>query len=214
MTRHLGSITALALCVTVGAGQLSAQAASGARVGLAAGVSIPTGPLANRVNSGPEVAGSVELQSRRFPLGLRGELSYSGFGLSDRFINSIPGANDGNAYMASATLNLVYDINRSGRLRPYLIGGAGAYRRHVEVDRPDGVGLVTVFDPFWGFVNEAFPAEAVERSRTQTKFGLNGGAGLAVAAGPASLFAEARYHDAFTEGRHTTMVPIRIGVQF
>jgi opacity protein-like surface antigen len=214
MKRHLGTITALALSVMAGARQLAAQAPSGIRFGLAGGVSVPTGPLANRTNSGPELAGNVELRSARMPIALRGELSYSGLGLSDRFLNTVPGANGGNASISSGTLNLVYDIMRGARLRPYLIGGAGVYRRHVEVDRPDGFNVVTVLDPFWGFEDEVFPAEAVERSRTQTKFGWNGGGGLALGVGQATLFAEARYHDISTERRHTTMVPIRIGVQF
>jgi opacity protein-like surface antigen len=214
MTRHLGTITLLALGVLAGAHHLPAQAMAGTRVGIAAGMSIPSGTFGNRVNSGPDVAGSVEFHPRRGSLGLRAELSYSDFGLTDGYLARFSGANDGNASILAGTLNLVYDINRGGRLRPYLIGGAGVYRRHVEVDRPDGLDVATVFDPFFGFVNEVFPTEAVERSRTQTKFGLNGGGGLTMSMGPTSLFAEARYHDAFTGSRHTAMVPIRIGVQW
>src|SRR5829696_1949470 len=185
MTRHLGTITALALSVMVGARHLSAQALAGTRIGIAAGTSVPTGTFGNRVNSGPDVAGSVEFQPNHSPLGLRAELSYGTFGLSNGYLARFSGANDGNASIWSGTLNLVYDINAGSRLRPYLIGGAGVYRRHVEVDRPDGLGVTTVFDPFFGFVNEVFPTEAVERSRTQTKFGLNGGGGLALDLGQA-----------------------------
>ena len=214
MTRHLGTITALALSVMAGARHLSAQAMAGTRVGIAAGMSVPTGTFGNRVNSGPDITGSVEFQRHSIPLGVRAELGYSNFGLTDSYLSRFSGANDGNASILSGTLNLVYDINRGGRVRPYLIGGAGMYRRHVEVDRPDGLGVATVFDPFFGFVNEVFPTEAVERSRTQTKFGLNGGGGLALTMGRTSLFAEARYHDMYTDSRHTAMVPIRIGVQW
>jgi len=214
MSRHLGTITALALSATIGARHLSAQAMSGTRMALAAGVSVPSGPLANRVSSGLDIAGNMEFHPYRGPLGLRADLSYSGFDLTNGYLSRFSGANDGNASIWSGTMNLVYDINTGTRLRPYLIGGAGVYRRHVEVDRPDGLGVATVFDPYFGFVNELFPTEAVERSRTQTKFGLNGGGGLAYSLGRTSLFAEARYHDMFTTAQHTAMVPIRIGVQW
>jgi hypothetical protein len=76
------------------------------------------------------------------------------------------------------------------------------------------VGVTTVFDPFLGFANELFAAESEDRSHTETKLGLNGGGGITYAMGRASLFAEARYNDVFTDNHHTTMTPIRIGVQW
>ena len=49
---------------------------------------------------------------------------------------------------------------------------------------------------------------------SQTKFGINAGAGFDIKAGSAGLFVEGRFHDVFTSVNNTTFIPLTIGVRF
>ncbi len=49
---------------------------------------------------------------------------------------------------------------------------------------------------------------------SETKFGINAGAGFDIKAGGAGLFVEGRFHDVFTTGSNTTFIPLTIGVRF
>jgi hypothetical protein len=75
-----------------------------------------------------------------------------------------------------------------------------------------GQSIITAFDPFFGFYDEAFTDEAPVRSHTETKFGYNAGGGITIPiVGGVSTFVEARYNNAMTVARHTGFVPIMIG---
>jgi opacity protein-like surface antigen len=81
--------------------------------------------------------------------------------------------------------------------KPYLLGGAGVY---------NGKTTITGFGS----------------SDSQTKFGLNAGAGFDFGVGNAKLFAEARFHaimkgvtDVSTgEEKTAYMIPLTVGVRF
>ncbi|MEZ0334572.1 MAG: outer membrane beta-barrel protein [Gemmatimonadales bacterium] len=88
----------------------------------------------------------------------------------------------------NGTGNLVYTFSVSDetKFRPYLIGGVGAY----------------YFDPDGG--------------DSSTEFGINAGAGFTapVGSGTTKLFGEARFHNIFTEGESTNILPLTLGVMF
>lgn len=90
----------------------------------------------------------------------------------------------------SGAANAVYafEVSYETKFRPYLIGGLGAYNIN-----PD--------------------AEGVD---SETKFGINLGAGFHVPVGPgnARLFAEGRFHNVFTSGENLNLLPITVGVMF
>ena len=91
------------------------------------------------------------------------------------------------------TANLVYKFKTSeeSKFRPYLIGGGGVYNFKAKGDDvPTGV------------------------DDSQTKFGINAGAGFDIKAGSAGLFVEGRFHDIFTTGSNTTFIPLTVGVRF
>jgi opacity protein-like surface antigen len=202
---------ALASVLAVTASAARAQGAGPVTFGLGVGTSVPTGAFGDRVNTGYSIDGSLGYQFRGTPLGIRADVAYSSFGLSDSYLERFQNANDGGANVWSGTVDLTLNLPRLGRVQPYLLGGGGVYRRHVEVDRPVGETIITAFDPFFGFFGDVFTDEATVRSHTQTKFGWNGGAGIAFPVAGVHTFIEARYNDAFTDSRHTGFVPIMIG---
>jgi opacity protein-like surface antigen len=89
-------------------------------IGLAGGVSFPQGDLADGVNTGWHALGNLWLSTLMQPLGLRLDVAYNRFELSDA---------DGNQSVGSATLNGTYRLPMTNSpMSPYLIAGLGAYR--------------------------------------------------------------------------------------
>jgi opacity protein-like surface antigen len=104
---------------------------------------------------------------------------------------------DGHSRMLGGTANAVFAFPSVSPLRPYLLAGPGLYNGKTTID---GLGS----------------------SESQTKFGLNAGAGFDFGMGKAKLFAEARFHailkgtvDA-TSGEEKTanMIPLTVGLRF
>jgi hypothetical protein len=94
---------------------------------------------------------------------------------------------------------------RVGTARPYLLGGAGAYRLREE--RP--VAL-----PVTGVSIAPLSPDALRRLDDRTSVALTAGGGLMVPFGPLAGFAEARY-TAFPAARlHGAYVPVILGVRF
>ena len=104
---------------------------------------------------------------------------------------------DGHGQMIGGTANAVYAFPSASMARPYLIGGAGVYS-----------GKTTI--------------EGLGSSDSQTKFGLNAGAGFDFGLGKAKLYAEGRFHaimkgvaDGSTgEEKTAYMIPITVGLRF
>jgi len=89
-------------------------------IGLAGGVSLPQGDLARDANTGWHALGTLALSTLMQPLGLRLDVAYNRFELSDVA---------GNQSVGSATLNATYRLPMTNSpMSPYLISGLGAYR--------------------------------------------------------------------------------------
>lgn len=102
------------------------------------------------------------------------------------------------------------------KIRPYVVGGVGYYRRTVNFTRP-AMQRVFFFDPFFGFV---FPGVIGVNQvlSTVTRSGPGGslGAGWSVKLGKTDteFFNEARYTYAATGTIPTRMVPLTFGLRF
>ncbi len=111
------------LAVWVGASSAAAPLEAQQRpisIGLAGGVSLPQGDLADGANTGWHALGTLALSTLMQPLGLRLDVAYNRFDLS---------AGDGNQSVGSATLNATYRLPMTNSpMSPYLISGLGAYR--------------------------------------------------------------------------------------
>jgi len=155
--------------------------------------------VAGGANGGFTVVGSIGFKRVSSPIGFRVEAQYTRLGLDEdmRFGGGgAPEVADGHVGILSGTGNLVLAAPVARVLRPYLIGGLGIYRLSSEIGHNGSVS------------NNPYTP-----SRSETSFGLNGGAGLELAVGKLRTFVEARLHSVFTEGEQANFVPVTIGVK-
>lgn len=103
---------------------------------------------------------------------------------------------DGNTQIIGGTANAVFAFPGASAAQPYLVGGVGLYNMKISID---GLG-----------------------SGSDTKFGLNAGAGFDFGLGNAKLFADARFHailkgaidsESFEETT-AVMIPVTVGLRF
>jgi opacity protein-like surface antigen len=135
-------------------------------LGVAGGVSVPQGDLADGANTGWHALGTLALGSAMQPIGLRLDVAYNRFGFSDRVGTTI---RDGHQSIGSATLNASYRLPMTNSpISPYLIAGLGAYRSDCSLG--------------------AVSCDAV------TRFGWNAGLGARMRVLPFRTFVELRYH--------------------
>jgi opacity protein-like surface antigen len=96
---------------------------------------------------------------------------------------------DGHSRMIGGTANAVYAFPGVSAAKPYLIGGLGLYNGKTTVT---GLGS----------------------SDSQTKFGINAGAGFNIQASGVGVFVEGRFHNVFVTGSDFHFIPITAGVRF
>ena len=103
---------------------------------------------------------------------------------------------DGHSRMIGGTANAVFAFPSTSPARPYLIGGVGMYNSKASID-------------------------GVAATDSQTKFGLNAGAGFDFGLGSANLFAEGRFHtilkavpDLNGNEKAGYLIPITVGLRF
>ena len=96
----------------------------------------------------------------------------------------------GHEQIIDGTANVVYEFktSESSRFRPYLIGGGGVYNVKAKTD--------------------------LGPSPSETKFGVNGGAGFNFGSASTSFFVEGRFHNVFIPGSDFHFIPINNGVRF
>ena len=162
----------------------SALHAQGAEFSLGGGIDLPLGDFDDAAKLGFHGLAGVSVVPTNWPVGIQVDGNYS------QFSDDTPA--DLKFQLIYGTANLVYKFKTSEetKFRPYLIGGGGVYNFKVNGDDvPTGV------------------------DDSETKFGINAGAGFDFKAGSAGLFIEGRFHDVFTTGSNTTFIPITIGVR-
>ena len=179
--------------VLLSASALAAQGAVAPAVerpvsfGITGGASIPTGDFGDVATTGYDIGALLEFQPAPGPLSFRIEGDYQSFSASDEF-NDVFGDTDLN--IISGTGNVVWRFPiQSTTVRPYLTGGVGVY--HLKADSD---------------------TDALDDS--ETKFGLNGGAGIELPLSGLTTFVEARYHSVFTSESNTNFFPLRVGIRF
>jgi len=163
----------------------SALHAQGAEFSLGGGVDVPLGDFDDAAKLGFHGLAGVSVVPTNWPVGIQVDGNYS------QFKSDV--VDDVKYQLIYGTANLIYKFKTSeeSKFRPYLIGGGGVYNFKAKGD-----GVPTGLDD------------------SQTKFGINAGAGFDIKAGSAGLFVEGRFHDIFTTGTNTKFIPITVGVRF
>ena len=155
-------------------------------VGLGGGVSVPEGDLRDGVSTGWHALGTVALSTLMQPLGLRLDVAYNRFAVTDEAAAAF--GDDGNQTVGSATLNVMYRLPMTDSpLSPYLISGLGAYRTECSL----GAGC----DP-------------------TTRYGWNVGLGTKLYVVGFRSFLEARYHRTERGESDVHYFPVTFGVLF
>lgn len=160
--------------------------AQGAEFSVGGGISIPTGDFDDAAKLGWQGTAAVSFVPRGGAVGFQFDGTYSRFG--------VDGAGfDVNHQIIYATGNAVYKFMSSedGKFRPYLIGGLGVYNFKLTGDDAPAFG-----------------------DGSQTKVGINAGAGFDVKMGGAGLFIEGRFHNVFADPSSRQFIPLTVGIRF
>jgi hypothetical protein len=154
-----------------------------AEFSIGGGVGIPLGDFDDAAKLGWQGTAAVSFAPQNAPIGFQIDGSYAQY--------SDDSPLDIKSQFIYGTANAVYRFAtaQDSRFHPYIIGGAGVYNL-----KPTGDDVIG--DP-----------------GSETKFGINAGAGFDIKAGGAGLFVEGRFHNIFTEGSNTTFIPINVGIR-
>ena len=208
----VGAIAAGALCAAI-AERAHAQTFSLLKFGFAVGPSFPVGELGDVVSTGFNARGIVGLGAPGLPVGLRAELTYDWFPIQRDAMQrtcSVFGFQctiSGNVGILSGALNGVYAFPVTTRARPYVVGGVGVYHQRFNADISSENG------------GTGGPAQLDEVDDSQTRAGLNVGAGFRYDIRRWNVFSEARFVNVFTKdtggtGGASRFIPVMVGVIF
>jgi hypothetical protein len=159
--------------------------------GISGGLSLPSGDLADGLNSGFNVTGHIMLRPASFTnLSFRGDVNFDRFGAKD--VGGVSGE-DFNFRFLGGTANAVYAFPQStpGMVRPYVLIGAGMQN-------------------FKGTESTG----ASESSNSVTKPHVQAGGGVNFQLSGFTTFIEAKYVNVFTEGSSSAFIPITFGIRF
>jgi hypothetical protein len=194
-----GSMRSTARVIAVLAVLVSTPLAASAQVGLAerfvtvgvgGGMSVPVNDAGTAFKNGFHMQGFARLKVPSLPVMPRFDLNFSRFNLDDAKVG-VPGTSQ----ILAGLANLQLSVLPLGPVRPYLIAGVGAYNLKTSTE---GTSPASV---------------------TDTKFGINGGAGVALNLGKLHGFAETRVDNVFTEkgmidSQQIQVVPVTFGLTF
>jgi len=192
MKGMLKALTAVAMATAFTASTAHAQ--TPVSFGVGGGVNIPLSDFGDAAKLGFQGTALVQFAPANLPVGFRVDGTYQQNKFSDDQAAGPLG--DGKFQNIYGTADVVYTFKtaESSMFHPYLIAGGGVYNGKAKLDSDVDTG-------------------------SDTKFGVNAGAGFDYAAGSATIFLEARFHNVFTSddatgASNTTFVPITVGVKF
>jgi hypothetical protein len=123
----------LALVMLAPFGTMRAQISNPIKFTLFGGAALPVGDTQDGVNTGYTVGGALDFRVPLSPVGIRGELTYSGFDAK---------ASSASVKDVGVNANLVYWLQNPTPAKPYIAGGPSW--SHQSVEGFDGVNA-------WGF---------------------------------------------------------------
>jgi hypothetical protein len=164
------------------------------RIGFGGGVSVPTNDVASALDNGINGQAYLLIDTGILPP-FRFNLGYQKFD----FKEAILGGASGESTILSGVGGISMDLFRVGPVRPYITAGLGAFHITDQLD--------------------AQTTTPEDESTSTTRFGIDGGAGLALRIGRLEGFIEARLQNVYTEAgfidtRTITAIPVTFGVLF
>ena len=177
-------VGATALVASVALARSAAAQSSPIAFGITAGATKAVGDGSDGINLGYHAGALVQWNGPTLPVGIRGDVVYHRFSFKD-----VDGASES---ITGGTVNAVYSfpMDKGAQITPYLIGGVGFYHASFSC------------------------SDCGESDASDNKFGINGGAGVTIPLSGFSTFIEARYHNIFTDGGSTKMIPVSFGIMF
>ncbi|HET7552148.1 MAG TPA: outer membrane beta-barrel protein [Gemmatimonadaceae bacterium] len=197
MFRHGVYLAAASLALTAVATGANAQQHK-IRVGFGGGMSVPVSDAGDAFKSGFNGKGFLLVNLGGLP-SLRIDLGYQKFDYKQEFQNPLGSdATDATSQILSGVAGLHIDLIRVGPVRPYLLAGLGAFNVRSSLDSlGNDTGTVS-----------------------QTKFGIDGGAGVAFTLGKRlDAFVEAKVQNIYTDQgvidtKSIRVIPITFGIMF
>ena len=195
-------VARLVLLAVVTLAPARAAAQSGVGLGGSIGANVPVADYGDAAKPGLVVNGFAELRPTQ-SLALRAELLWSRSDIDNPLVRDVGSVTLGDNFrnatgdvdLVGASANLLVAL-RGGTVQPYVIGGAGVFRRRVSQDVQGAV--------------EEFRALRA----SDTDAGYNGGVGLRFWLPGVVAFVEARYYSVATPGTRTNFVPVTVGLTF
>jgi hypothetical protein len=193
------------------------------RFGVAGGATVPVSDMSDVSKTGWHAGALLDIGVPLFPWGLRVDAMWNQLGEKDTEFGTVKNR------IIDGTVNATYSFGGLSVTKFYLIGGLGIYNIKTEVENfslnvPDALSPVDISaqqgqrrSP--DVSRQIAPptrqfGEFGDAENTQTKFGLNAGAGLRFQLTGFSTFVEARWHTIFTEGKNSQVLPITVGITF
>lgn len=175
---------------------------------------MPTGRIANDLDWGGtfQAAGGLNLNQY---LGVLGTFSFSDRGLTNSALNQVS-APGGYGHIFTFTIDpkISFPVGRGSF---YVLGGGGWMRRTIVFTQPV-LASTFVYAPWWGYIGPAyFTTNQVLGSFSENvgTWDIGGGFNIPL---PRStnwkLYVEARYYDGLSNGTHTTVVPVTLGLRW
>jgi opacity protein-like surface antigen len=174
----------LVAALAFGAMMFAPGAEAQARIGLAAGLAVPTGDFGDVAKSGFNVEGSAEFRPEAMPFGIRADVFYNRFAIDEDATGE-----SGNFRTFGAALNAIFQM-AGVSASPYLLVGPAIHNVGGDVD------------------------DSSVDIESETKFAAQGGVGVKFPLSGMTSKVEARYVTIFTEDENTNLFIINFGVLF
>ena len=187
------------------------------RFGIMGGATVPVSDMKNISKTGWNAGVLLEAGVPLFPWGLRVDATWNQLGAKETGFGKVKNR------IIDGTVNATYSFGGLSTTKFYLIGGVGVYNMKTEVEGTplvlDVAASQDIRSDVSPFAREIAPplqqfGDFGDDSNSQTKFGLNAGAGFRFQLTGFATFVEARWHTIFTEGKNAQMVPISVGITF
>ena len=210
MRRIASGVAAVALGVMAGVATAAAQRPyemeSGSTrpisVGLGGGVSVPVSDYKKSFDNGFNGQGFIRFNLPGLPIAPRIDFSLQRLDMKD-IETGVPGVGtvDGYNQILGGLANLTYGLS-AGPIRPYILAGVGVYNLKFQQESEDAAGA--------------------EQSFSETKFGVNGGAGITFRLGRIAAYLEGRVDNVWTSDnqdidenlKSIRVIPITFGIVF